>query len=64
MTHYCNIFDTNTQFVAQILDFRQSDTNPEELRRASRVYNACCDVGKAGELNSHWLPGNRPSLAF
>jgi hypothetical protein len=64
MTQLCNNIDIYTQFVARILDFRQRHTNPEGLRRASRVYNACCDRGKAGELNSHWLPGSRPSLAF
>jgi hypothetical protein len=64
MTHNRNNIDITTQFVAQMLDFRQSNTNPEGLHRAVRLQNARSDDGKAGELNRHGLPGNRPSLAF
>jgi hypothetical protein len=64
MTHNRNNIVIYTQFVAQMLDFRQSNTNPEGLHRAVRLQNARSDDGKAGELNRHGLPGNRPTLAF
>lgn len=64
MTHYCNNIDIYAHFVAQILDFLQCDSNPEGLHRALRVEKARNDGGKAGELNRHEAPGNRPSLAL
>jgi hypothetical protein len=64
MTHHCNNIDIYTHFVAQILDFRQSAYNPEGIHRALRIEKTRNDGGKAGELNRHGAPGNRPSLAL
>ena len=64
MTHNRNNIDITTQFVAQMPDFRQSTINPEGFHRAVRFQNVRRDDGKAGELNRHWIPGNRPFLAF
>jgi hypothetical protein len=64
MLHHRNNIEVYAQFVAQILVFRQSGTNPESLHRALRVKSARSGGGQAGELNRHWMPENRPSLAF
>jgi hypothetical protein len=59
MTHHCNNIDICTQFVAQMLDFRQSGANPEGLHRAMRAESPRKDVGKAGDFNSHHEAGIR-----
>ena len=64
MTHYCNKIDIYTHFVAQILDFRQGAANPEGIHCVLRVEKTLNNVGKAGELNRHWLPGIRVPLAL
>jgi outer membrane receptor protein involved in Fe transport len=47
-----------------MLDFRQSNINPEGLRRAVRLQNARSDDGKAGEFNSRHETGNRSTGAI